>query len=1080
MASNLESVLANLLVPDNAVIQQATLTLKELSKDPSIVPALCNVLHTSQDPQVRQYAAVLLRRRIQKSKQWQGLPAVISESIRASLIQVLISEQEKDVKNAIGQIVGVVAKHELPKQGGWPELFSFLEASTTSQDSKEREIGMYVLSIISGVATDQLKPHILSFCQLFNKGLVDMENRMIPFYTIVCMTNLVCEIGTDEANKFQVMVPKVLDVIRALITVDEEQAREALEIFDELVECDVSIVVPHIKAIVEFCLQIASNKDLSDSLRVKALTFISWLTRLKKKSILKHKLIQPILDVCFPLMCSASDGDDDDDDDDDSEQGAESSRPNSVAGQVIDTMALHLPPTQLIPKLMLLVEPSLMSDDPLKLKGGFLAIAVIAEGCADNLRNKYLKALLQCVGKGIQHSNPMVKHAALFALGQFSEYLQPEISKFAADILPLLFTYLNEIMQNAHVDRTAVSKTYYALEMFCENLGKDILPYLPTLMERLLTALHTSPSNRVKELSISAIAATANAAKEEMVPYFQSIIEQLKVFLMAGNTEENMELQIQAIDTLGVLARTIGANNFMPLAHECVTLGLKLMTDVDDPDLRRCVYGLMAAISTLLKADMAQYLPTIVEAMITSIRSTEGVKLHIGAEEEAFKLFDEEDITQENGEEEEKEVDDVQGFSVENSYLDEKEDACCSLGEIAMSVGLVFMPHMELCFKEVVPLLEHPGTDVRKGAVTALGHFCCCLGAAALEGNQEVLQGLLMMLSTVIPKFIELVRKDSDRHVSMTVLEELKDMLEKVKGPVLQGENHLQMVAACLKDVLLQKTACQDDDEDIELGQDQAEYDMMLIQYAGDVIPALGSVIGGKDFAPYFTEYLPEILKRLKKDSSIPERSFAIGTIAEAIESLGPASEAFAPKLYPIIIAAMKDEDEEVRSNAIFACGVLAANGGQVMLPHYEEILKHLFHVLQREHNPRVLDNICAAVCRMIMANMQVVPIDQVFPTVLQCLPLKEDDEENVTVFRCIGQLYEANHDQVVKNLPQLLKIISSILGTELVSSEAQTLIIHLVHTVHQRSPEVLESVLASLPEDQAHKLRTCLSCSTL
>jgi hypothetical protein len=51
------------------------------------------------------------------------------------------------------------------------------------------------------------------------------------------------------------------------------------------------------------------------------------------------------------------------------------------------------------------------------------------------------------------------------------------------------------------------------------------------------------------------------------------------------------------------------------------------------------------------------------------------------------------------------------------------------------------MPHMELCFKEIVPLLEHPGTDVRKGAVTALSHFCCCFGAAVLEGNQEVLQG---------------------------------------------------------------------------------------------------------------------------------------------------------------------------------------------------------------------------------------------------------------------------------------------------------------------------------------------------
>jgi hypothetical protein len=43
--------------------------------------------------------------------------------------------------------------------------------------------------------------------------------------------------------------------------------------------------------------------------------------------------------------------------------------------------------------------------------------------------------------------------------------------------------------------------------------GKDILPYLPTLMDRLLTALQTSPSNRVKELSISAIAATGEHFK---------------------------------------------------------------------------------------------------------------------------------------------------------------------------------------------------------------------------------------------------------------------------------------------------------------------------------------------------------------------------------------------------------------------------------------------------------------------------------------------------------------------------------------------------------------------------------------
>ena len=42
-------------------------------------------------------------------------------------------------------------------------------------------------------------------------------------------------------------------------------------------------------------------------------------------------------------------------------------------------------------------------------------------------------------------------------------------------------------------------------------------------------------------------------------------------------------------DTLGVLARNIGKETFMPLATECVQLGLGLLENADDPDLRRCV-----------------------------------------------------------------------------------------------------------------------------------------------------------------------------------------------------------------------------------------------------------------------------------------------------------------------------------------------------------------------------------------------------------------------------------------------------------------------------------------------------------
>lgn len=48
------------------------------------------------------------------------------------------------------------------------------------------------------------------------------------------------------------------------------------------------------------------------------------------------------------------------------------------------------------------------------------------------------------------------------------------------------------------------------------------------------------------------------------------------------------------------------------------------------------------------------------------------------------------------------------------------------------------------------------------------------------------------------------------------------------------------------------------------------------------------------------------------------------------------------------------------------------------MFRHYPEILQALFFLLERENEVRVVDNICAAVCRMICTNISKIPMEQV------------------------------------------------------------------------------------------------------
>ena len=49
-------------------------------------------------------------------------------------------------------------------------------------------------------------------------------------------------------------------------------------------------------------LKVSSEKALEDATRVKAITFLGRITRLKKKAIVRFKLYSEMINVLFPIM----------------------------------------------------------------------------------------------------------------------------------------------------------------------------------------------------------------------------------------------------------------------------------------------------------------------------------------------------------------------------------------------------------------------------------------------------------------------------------------------------------------------------------------------------------------------------------------------------------------------------------------------------------------------------------------------------------------------------------------------------------------------------------------------------------
>ncbi|XP_075936701.1 importin-4 [Anarhichas minor] len=1090
MAEELEKILSQLTQPDNAVIQQATAQLKQAFKDPAIIPALCAVMSGSQNPQIRQSAAVMLRLRVKKH--WKKISPDDRESLKAVVLQVFMQETEHTVQHSLSQLCAVMVKHETPDR--WPALLQLLNESTKSSNPHDRQVGLLLLNKVMESNPEPFKPHYCQLLQLFSTVLQDHNNPTALYYCILTLTAITAYTGTKEINQMRSIIPSLIVALQHLIKADQGQASEAMEVLNELMESEVSIIVSHVADIVRFCLEVGSDTTLSDSLRVKALSCIAFLIKLKSKTVLKQKLLNPILQSIFPVLNAAPPPGEQDpeDEEDDSGEGTDNDNPKHCAAQIIDTMALHMPPEILFKQLMPLAQASLASENPYERKGGLMCLAVLAEGCADHIRTKMLSSVLQTVCQCLSDSNQVVRSASLFALGQFSEHLQPEVSKYCAELMPLLLGYLSSLNQ-AKVGH--VTKAFYALENFMENLGADIEPYLPTLMETMLSALNNAENLKIKELAMSAIGAIANAAKELLVPYFPPVIESLKGFLTA-TTEEMRSLQTQSLDTLSVLARTIGKDVFSPLAAECVQLGLNLTDAIDDPDLRRCTYSLYSSVSTVSPDCLTPHLTAITTVMLLALKSNEGITAHV-EEDKTFVLLDDEDDDDDDEDVEVKDADDFledepeadihdfAGFSVENSYIDEKEDACDALGEIAFSTGAAFQPFLESSFQQVYEMRDFPHEDVRRAAFGAMGQFCRAQHQVWKENPTEANhQALLKLLDVVLPCFVETVRTEQERQVVMAILETMNNVVKSCKEEAFKTPSRLKEISCVILDVLKKKTVCQGGGDEADDEDQQAEYDAMLQEFAGEGIPLVASSVPADTFAPFLNDLLPLLMSKAKSSCTVADRSFSVGTIGEILQALVGVSGGqgvagrLSNLLLPVLVAGVRDSDPEVRNNSVFGLGCLAQAAGPICASDYPMMLSVFSSMLTRESDLRVIDNLCAALCRMIMSNVEAVPLEQVVPALVGRLPLKEDLEENKTVFSCLAMLYTHSPALVVKLMKPIVAASSHVLGHKDVDKETQHTVAVLMKDFAQHHSADFQASVTSLPGEQQATLNAAISAS--
>ncbi|VVC26841.1 Armadillo-type fold,Armadillo-like helical,Importin-beta, N-terminal domain [Cinara cedri] len=1065
----IEDILIRLLEPNNEVIKQATDELTAAFKNPETFVKLCTLIGTCKNDKVKEYAAIVLRKKFVKRNSWMNLTLEVRQSIKQFLLKAIIEEPSIQVKKLILQLIAVLAKHEFMRSN-WDELFAFIETYIKSNNVNERQFGMFVIKNLSDYVPEMFEPHLISFVNFFTTTLASAEDCTSPVVcdTISSMNNII-EISVQFPQAMQACsqsIPRVLEVILALSTTNPDQACDCYQLLGNMCEVSIQALIPYLKPIVQVSAQLAGNKDIDESLRCNGINLISTIIRSKKKVLVKLNLLQPIIELMFNILSEETDNDtwflDE-----------YALNPMNAAGDCMAAIADEISASTFMPIMIKLIDSAYTSQDPNALKASYMTMAFVSDGCSEYLKKSYLKQFVTAIKMGLNSSNETVKSAAMYALGEVSQYVQPTVSIYASEILPELLKMFKDKLLLEYTKPECSSEVrmiFYALDKFIDSMEGGIEEFLAEMVATVLDIIRNEQCCiELKDKAIMIMCSIVKSGGDAVAPYFIPVMEILNVYLVPGIDETLEPLQVMVIQLLSEFVDALDPKVFEPYLDASLKCGLTLLQESkeDQPEVRAVCYGLFSTVAKVSISHLAPYMDIVMKHVLKSLDNSLVADNSFNLEKKTFNAYSSDDdngedndeslMTEDDGSDNDDNSDDNFVY-MDAHVMEEKDNACRTIAQIAQITGEQFVPYLNNCFDVLSKLLEEDDDDTIDSVLEAYGKLCINLSNFTNNTSQETLEKALDKFFNYGEKK---VTNDGLNNLDPIFLEVLADLLKEIKSKMIKYAEPIMILA---KSILALKLG--DENNPGELDELDSENNELPIEYAGNVVSNLSYVVPPQAFTEYFVSLMPLLKKLMSNSSSDILRSTGLAIIGESAKGLGTNASGLSEFMFSLIIPLVEDEDDCVRNNAVFALGEIAFYGKESMYKYYPTILSTFSQVVTKEQRSKVLDNIYGALARMIITNIEGVPLDHVIPVMINYLPLHEDFVENLTIFRCLVYLYEIGNQYMITLSEPVIKASLMTLNDKkkYCENEVKEEIIKLLRMYKRDFPDKCLSL--SLPED--------------
>ncbi|POS88387.1 hypothetical protein EPUL_000121, partial [Erysiphe pulchra] len=1059
-------LLKEVQIPDTLRVKAATTELrKHYYNRPESLLLLLHILISHDAPEIRQQAAVEAIRLVEQH--WPKLTEEQKITARDQLLQRVLEDQKPSIRHLLSRLIAVIASLDF-KQGQWPKLPSWLAQIATSNNYPHRETGLYIIYTLLEDAFEVFENKLSDLFQLLGTTINDTESAEVRINSLLCLSRMAITIEPDEdktsVDCFHNIFPQMVAVLKSAIDEDDENhIMQAFEVFQTLLGCESALLNKHFKDLLNFMIDIAINTNISDETRCQSLSFLMQATKFRKMKIQGLKDMGEIITI--KSMQIATEIDDNQTEDDDEVT------PSKSALGLLDLLATSLPPRQVIIPLLKILPEYVKNENPKYRQAGILALGMCVEGAPDFICSQ-LDSLLPIVLQLLNDSDIHVRKAALNSVARLADDLAEDLSKHHEQLIPILLKNLDSagcLTASSDVNSTnleILKSSCGALDSVCRGINKNsIRNYVTELVPRLGNLL-SHPDLTVKSGAAGALGSIAESSEDAFLPYFETSMKALSQYLSIKESTEELDLRGVVCDAIGCIATAVGPEAFKPYVNHLMQASEENL-HLDHPRLRETSYILWSTFAKIYEADFSAFLEGVVKSLFKSLTQDES-ELSDELEEGTQQLLGQDVIVSENkvhisSSDPNNKVDNMDdndsGWSddfANTAVAMEKEVAIEVLGDVMSHTRRNFMPYFEEAVKITLGLVEHGYDGLRKGAIGTLWRSYACLWALMEDESGEKWSPGLPLKQQPSGELLKLGELVATSTVSVWEDETNRAVVTDINRNVAAT---LKLCAIITKSHPCQQDLGDDGDVTELTDEESSEYDWLVIDTALDVIIGLSKAIGGQ-FSEAWKIFQKPIMRFASSQVNY-ERSAAVGVIAECIANMGDAVSPYTKTLLTLLLHRLSDEDAETKSNAAFAIGQLIFHSTESSeyLTAFPTIFTKLEPLLITR-NSRSIDNALGCMCRMIMSNIDQVPLQEVLPAIIDLLPLKEDYEENSPVFNCISGLYNQAHPLILSQTAKLIPVFASVLGEPCSQLELPTRakIIASIKFIAEKEPALIHS----------------------